>query len=524
MRLHALLASITAWTIALLATPTPALAQDGCLADLNDDGLVNGTDLAIVLGGWGPCPVNTTFVGGVVKAGGSPVVGATVTTDLGGETVSGDGGIFLLQIELPSVIETVVLTATAEVDGVFVEGDKTVSPVTVGGDNLVGLIEVANPPFACDSPYEWMPVAVGVPGITPSVYSMVPAELSPVASLYVGGNFQGAGGVDADHVVRLGDDQWWSVGILPWSNAHVRAMEWCDLGDGYSLYVAASDNTGAGAVFRWNGLVWTQLGGIFNGAPNSLAFADDGSGATLYVGGRFASIAGDGLNGVARWSGTEWEPLGSGVSGGCYDCQTSVNAILGFDDGSGTAVYVGGEFTFAGGIPAARTARWRAGAWEPLGDGLGPGSGSGNLNPYPVNALCLFDDGTGPSMYAGGKFQFPSRGVARWTGSEWQAVGKGVGNSSADSVEALSVFDDGGGPTLFAAGRFTSPGSGVVKWSGNAWTAMGAGIGRGSYPAEVRALAVFDDGTGPALYVGGQFQTAGGNPISQVAKWGCPDP
>ena len=104
MRLATRFAWIAAWTIAMTAGSRTALAQDGCIADLNDDGVVNGTDLAIVLGGWGPCPVNTTFVGGVVKAGGVPVPGAMVTTDLGGKTVAGDGGIFLLEIELPSVI------------------------------------------------------------------------------------------------------------------------------------------------------------------------------------------------------------------------------------------------------------------------------------------------------------------------------------------------------------------------------------------------------------------------------------
>ena len=34
---------------------SPAHAQDGCGADIDGDGVVNGNDLASVLGNWGPC-------------------------------------------------------------------------------------------------------------------------------------------------------------------------------------------------------------------------------------------------------------------------------------------------------------------------------------------------------------------------------------------------------------------------------------------------------------------------------------
>jgi hypothetical protein len=38
----------------------------------------------------------------------------------------------------------------------------------------------------------------------------------------------------------------------------------------------------------------------------------------------------------------------------------------------------------------------------------------------------------------------------------------------------------------------------------------------------VYALAAFDDGTGPALYVGGDFEQAGGVLSTGIAKWSCP--
>src|SRR5690606_19719056 len=36
---------------------------------------------------------------------------------------------------------------------------------------------------------------------------------------------------------------------------------------------------------------------------------------------------------------------------------------------------------------------------------------------------------------------------------------------------------------------------------------------------EVRAMTVFDDGSGPALYVGGTFPTARGLAVNRVARW-----
>jgi formylglycine-generating enzyme required for sulfatase activity len=55
-RLQASASSVLLWAIsaALLVAPV-AHAQDGCIADVDGDGIVNGNDLASVLGGWGSC-------------------------------------------------------------------------------------------------------------------------------------------------------------------------------------------------------------------------------------------------------------------------------------------------------------------------------------------------------------------------------------------------------------------------------------------------------------------------------------
>ena len=129
-----------------------------------------------------------------------------------------------------------------------------------------------------------------------------------------------------------------------------------------------------------------------------------------------------------------------------------------------------------------------------------------------VEALAVFDDGGGPELYVGGSFSSaggaPAICVAKWDGTSWSGLGSQL---SFGVVNALVVFDDGGGPALYVGGTFTSTGQGpanrVAKWDGANWSPLGAG-----HDDVVHALAVYDDGGGPALHAGGEF-------TGRIAKW-----
>jgi hypothetical protein len=210
--------------------------------------------------------------------------------------------------------------------------------------------------------------------------------------------------------------------------------------------------------------------------------------------------------GIARWNGAMWAPVGNVVP-----AQPSpwVVSMTTFDDGSGPALYVGGQFPTIGGVIAANIAKWNGTTWVPLGAGL---------NGF-VTCLGAFDDGSGPALYAGGSFTASGsttvNRVARWTGSEWVDVGGGVGSGY---VEQFQVFDDGSGPGLFACGYFTSAGGqpgGIARYRNGEWSNLGGGTPTGG----VYAMTVWDDGSGPALYVGGQFGTISGVPANSLARW-----
>jgi hypothetical protein len=87
-----------------------------------------------------------------------------------------------------------------------------------------------------------------------------------------------------------------------------------------------------------------------------------------------------------------------------------------------------------------------------------------------------------------------------------------------DAAYAMAVFNDGTGPALFVGGYFTTAGgnaaSRIAKWNGTSFSNLGVGVN-----SNVTSFAVFDDGSGPALFVGGTFTTAGGNTANRIAKW-----
>ncbi len=238
-----------------------------------------------------------------------------------------------------------------------------------------------------------------------------------------------------------------------------------------------------------------------NGTIRALAAFDDGSGSALYAGGQFTTAGGTAANRIAKWDGLAWSALGSGMN-------DTVKALTVFDDGGGEALYAGGFFATAGGAVANRMAKWDGFAWSALGSGIN----------QSVSGLTVFDDSGGNALYAGGQFTTAggtaANNIAKWDGLAWSALGSGI----SSQVKALTVFDDSGGEALYAGGFFTTAGgtaaNSIAKWDGLAWSALGSGLS-----VAVSALTVFDDGGGKALYVGGFFTTAGGTAATHIAKW-----
>lgn len=129
-------------------------------------------------------------------------------------------------------------------------------------------------------------------------------------------------------------------------------------------------------------------------------------------------------------------------------------------------LYVGGNFNRIGGIQASRIARWDGSQWSALGAGV---DGS-------VQAMAVYDDGSGPALYVGGSFQNaggqPAQGLARWKDGQWSSVG---GNVVRNTVQAITVHDS----RLIIGGTFSQidgqPTQRLAAWDGVGWEAFSSG-------------------------------------------------
>lgn len=253
------------------------------------------------------------------------------------------------------------------------------------------------------------------------------------------------------------------------------------------------------------GCDWTAGFGVLGANYKILAMTtfDDGAGEALYVGGEFTTIGGATISHIARWDGNTWTPVGGGVNG-------DITVLAVFDDGSGPALIAGGEFTIAGGVPASHIAKWDGTSWSAMG---------GGVNSW-VLALTVFDDGSGPALFAAGRFTRPGTGnghkVVKWDGTAWISLGLGLDGE----IRALTGFHGEHGPQIIAGGNFTTTAENatakrIAAWNGTTWAELAGGLN-----GAVNSLITFDDGTGSAVYVAGDFNTVNGvTRIFRIVKW-----
>ena len=360
-------------------------------------------------------------------------------------------------------------------------------------------------------------------GVDGAVHALLPHADAIGPALWVGGDFLTAGALTANRVARWSGTFWSSLtgpsgtGV----SGPVSVLAPYDDGTGPTVYVGGHFRLAGSLVVnhvaRWDGESWAPLPGPLDvgvsGPVQALAVHDDGGGEALFVGGYFDQAGGSSASGVARWDGAGWS-----TSGGVYG-PAEVSALLDVDDQNGGALVAAGPFTWAGNAPAQRVARWAGGEWSPLG--LPPTNGMSDR----VSALAVFDDGGGNQLYAGGRFWYSgcSRGLglARWNGVSWSTPEPHEGNRLGGYLYGLAVHDGGNGPALYVGGTVwlgDPTAYQVAGWDGRTWTALPRFAYTWSDPY-VWALASFDPGSGPELYAGGLFQSAGGAPVNHIARW-----
>ncbi len=274
-------------------------------------------------------------------------------------------------------------------------------------------------------------------GIPPTVRALVASE----GDLYAGGTFTTAGGDPANYIAKWNATNWSSLGSG--MNGAVLA-----LAASSSYLYAAGDFTTAGGnaaqrIAKWDGGNWSSLGSGLgrteSGTPQVRALAVFGG--DLYAGGNFTTAGGNAANYIAKWNGSNWSSLGSGM--GPTGSSVHSLAVLGSD------LYAGGEFTIAGGSAANRIAKWNGTNWSSAGSGI-------NGTVYALGV-------SGRELYAGGFFTTAggnaANRVAKWNGRSWSALGSGLG-PFVSTVYSLAVKDS----DMYLGGSFTTAGTKVSAY------------------------------------------------------------
>ena len=259
-------------------------------------------------------------------------------------------------------------------------------------------------------------------------------------TLYVGGRFTSAGGNTAHYIAQ------WDTGVQTWSPINSGGKEgvtdWVSALaiTGTKMYVGGyfdrvgwpdGPATDYFAVLNTNAITWTTVNPGLKGDVHAVAV----HGADVYVGGRFYQSGGSNFDGLARWDTThnQWSGI-SGASANVYALAVSgddlyvggtfypqrirrlniasntwvtttggvyggvyggiVYAIAAHADGD---IYVGGDFTGAGGRTAYNLARYNPACdfWLPVGT-------------QGVNARVLALATTTDQVFAGGQFSLAS--------------------------------------------------------------------------------------------------------------------
>lgn len=108
---------------------------------------------------------------------------------------------------------------------------------------------------------------------------------------------------------------------------------------------------------------WATLGSGLNGTVNTIVASANGD---LYVGGSFTEAGGITANRIAKWDGANWSALGSGLGFTGFDFGRGIKAA---SDGN---VYVVGQFDLTFGAPNndRNIAKWDGTNWSGVGTGL----------------------------------------------------------------------------------------------------------------------------------------------------------
>lgn len=287
-------------------------------------------------------------------------------------------------------------------------------------------------------------------GTSWNVFSAIPSGASCHSITRYNGDIYAAGdfyySVPYSFVMKWNGTSWDSVGRAQYGGVGRLVVYNNEL---YALG-AFSDFAGitaANNILKWNGSNWSSVKDtIFNDYISSMVEYN----GVLYIAGNFYNSV-SGIWEICKWNGTSWVKLSNG---GIYGGIDEVADMIVYNN----ELYVAGAFTKADGNVGNYIQKWNGTSWSEVGGGvLGIGGGNGQINDMLIyhNKLYVFGD----FSTAGG---VPAQYIASWDGVNWC----GLGSSFDNTIVAGAVYKD----SLYIGGGFwTIDGDSInriAKWTG----------------------------------------------------------
>lgn len=360
--------------------------------------------------------------------------------------------------------------------------------------------------------------SAGITGVDGPVLSFAIFDDGSGPSLIAGGVFTTAGTESVNYIARWDGENWSALtgpDGVPGVNGAVHAMVVFDNGNGPELY-AGGEFTKAGStdveyVARWDGTQWEPVGSLPD-TVRSLGVHDIGPDRHLFVG-TFRPGGGIGFpGGIYQLDGNDWSLVGGGID----EFRFHVDSIL----SSQGKLYIGGFFNQVGTAFSPMIAEWDGSKWSAVGALDSTGRTIFGLAEYaPINQPpTIFATGSDWTSIGG----VSANRIAMWDGSNWNGLVdadtgvNGIG-SFGSRLHASSVT---GELKMYAAGSFTTAGgkeiNRIASWDGHRWSSLAGGLSDHAI-----ALVTFNDGSGPSLYVGGTFIEADEQTVNYIARWKC---
>lgn len=319
------------------------------------------------------------------------------------------------------------------------------------------------------------------------------------STLYVGGGFTSIGGVARKYLAAV---DLTTHTVLSWDPRASASVSQLAL-SGTTLYAAGSFDSLGGAARNELGAVSTVTGDSTafkpnptGGAAGTNVLALEVSGGSVYIGGQFTFAGGQSRSRLAEVSASTGLATGWNPSLDAYADAITV---------AGSSVYIGGLFRAVGGTPRHGLAELDAASGTPTA--WNPGAG-GNVRQITLSGGTAYLAGSFDNASGATRNRIAAIDLKTGAATAWDP---NAGTAFSHSVSCLAVD----GSTVYAGGSFTAIGgqsrSNVAALDATTGLATAWNPGADSLVLEIAPV-------GSTVYLAGRFANSGGQPRSKLAE------